>query len=437
MNKLQLYITKGGLATATLVEINPTAEGRRAAGGVGRAVEAMDYPADGKVVFYVVINVRDGYAIHVVRTIPPRRPNHIDATVFVPKDADIFADDLAEILESVSSTMLSPAVTDAQMNRLRDAFAREYDVLDKASRIKPSAADGGYAALPYDGDGGLRDIIDGGIYRRDWSRYAGVVLYPSDIEPCPGAVTLLGHDDGGDDGDAETATPVGTANDVPTHNYLFAIPISTPDGRSALEFEIESTKPIRRSPIAGYECVSVPVEGSDTPQRLRRSGGALHGDAARWLWAAAGLAAGVLLTLFAGLFTGRGEDAAPAEEKTSATPAAATQAPPKTADKKKTQPTEATAYLDNNRTWRRDDMEKIAGLKGLFDDMDNYCFDRLTDGWAAELAASKNFAKVAKAAAQARSKHVDPRRESAYDPTYTRPGNKSLSWLAYTYWIDP
>ena len=101
------------------------------------------------------------------------------------------------------------------------------------------------------------------------------------------------------------------------------------------------------------------------------------------------------------------------------------------------QPSEATAYLDNNRIWRLDDMEKIEGLRGLFDDLNNYRFEEITGKWADSLGASKNFAKVVKAAEKSVSKKVDPRRHADHSPAYNREGDTGIGWLGYTFWIDP
>ena len=69
---------------------------------------------------------------------------------------------------------------------------------------------------------------------------------------------------------------------------------------------------------------------------------------------------------------------------------------------------DAIAYLDNNSTWQRADMEAIAGLQGLFDDINNYNFEKLAQEWAPKLEASKNFAAVVRATKGAASKR-DPR----------------------------
>ncbi|MDE6703273.1 MAG: hypothetical protein K2K00_06325, partial [Muribaculaceae bacterium] len=174
MNTLQLYISKSGSTNARLAEINPSEEGRSAAIALKPAVALIDYPASAKIVFFIVVNVSDGYAVHVVRTIPPTRPNHLDATVFVNKRLDIMAEDLAEVLDKVSKIVLAAAVTEADMAELRNLFAREYDLRDKAPRIKPSRGRD-FARLSYGEESGrtLSDILDSGLYQPEWSDYKG------------------------------------------------------------------------------------------------------------------------------------------------------------------------------------------------------------------------------------------------------------------------
>ena len=82
-------------------------------------------------------------------------------------------------------------------------------------------------------------------------------------------------------------------------------------------------------------------------------------------------------------------------------------------------------------------MEKIDALKGLFDDLNNYRFDIITEKWAPQLSSSKNFSKIVKAASDAINKKVDPRRDDNHNPTYNRDGDTAISWRGYTYWIDP
>ena len=183
MNTLQLYISKSARESARVAEINPSDEGRRAATDMKAAVALIDYPPSAKTVFFIVANVQGGYAIHIVRTIPPTKPNHLDATIFIAKDLDIMAEDLQEVLESVSATVLAKAVTEEDMNRLRHLFSREYDLRDKSPRIKPSRGSD-YAYLSYGKDYiSLAEILAEGLYRPEWSDYKAVCLLDETLSP--------------------------------------------------------------------------------------------------------------------------------------------------------------------------------------------------------------------------------------------------------------
>ncbi|MDE6368978.1 MAG: hypothetical protein K2K94_07055 [Muribaculaceae bacterium] len=459
MNTLQLYISKSARESARLAEINPTDEGRRAASDMKAAVALVDYPPSAKTVFFIVANVQGGYAIHIIRTIPPTKPNHLDATIFVDKSLDIMAEDLQEVLDSVSATVLAKAVTEEDMKRLRELFSREYDLRDKAPRIKPSRGSD-YAFISYGKDASLTlsDILAEGLYRPEWSDYKAVCLLDESLSPLPNSMTDLNanYDESADEDptddsayEADAEEPKGRAG-APA-SYVFSIPVTMPDGRSELEFELESSRPIQRSPIAGYAVSGKIVEGTERVNRLHRSTDkTLYERFEKWIWGVGGLFAGILLMVIAGLFSDSSAERQAADAYKSVQPAtqsaqptdasvtsATTESNSQNTSATQPQPTEATAYLDNNRIWRLEDMEKIDGLQGLFDDMNNYRFEEITGKWADSLGASKNFAKVVKAAEKSVSKKVDPRRHADHSPSYNREGDTGIGWLGYTFWIDP
>ncbi len=454
MNTLQLYISKSARERVKLAEINPTEQGRKAAADMKSAVALVDYAPSAKMVFYIVVNTADGYAIHIIRTIPPTRPNHLDATIFIDKKLNIMAEDLAEVLDKVTSIVLAKAVSETDMNQLRHLFDREYDLRDKDPRIKPSRGND-YACLSYGPDSGrsLDQLLDDGIYRKEWSAYKGVIILDDTVTPVPNSVVDLDNIDEPEQEDdcqpSDTAAPDTAAQAAPARTYVFSLPVITPEGRSTLEFELESAKPITASPVKGYETSSRIVAGQDHTNMLRRSSGkTTYERMERWIWGAAGLVAGLMIMWIASLFSDepqRVNDSYIAEEQQAPvaqqpeTPASTPTTAPSQTKAQKPQPTEATAYLDNNRTWKRDDMENIEDLRGLFDDLNNYRFDQITGKWAEKLKASKNFSKVVKAADKAVSKKVDPRRGEGNDhkPKYNREGDTNISWLGYTYWIDP
>lgn len=422
MNTLQLYISKSGSTNARLAEINPSEEGRSAATDMKPAVALIDYPASAKIVFFIVVNVSNGYAVHVVRTIPPTRPNHLDATVFIDKHLDIMAEDLTEVLDKVSKIILAAAVTEADMTELRNLFAREYDLRDKAPRIKQSRGRD-FARLSYGEESGrtLSDILDGGLYNPEWSDYKGVILLDDSISAFPNSLVDLDWTDEeeyDDDSQKESIEKGGE-----THTYVFALPVSLPEGRSNLEFELESSKPITHSPVAGYEIAGRLTEGENHSNKLRRSKGkTLYERLERWIWGTGGVIAGIILMAIVGLF-GDGETKPSQQSDMAETSIKPTQ--------------KATSYLDSNRIWRREEMEKIDGLAGLFDDLNNYRFDEITGKWADLLGGSENFAKVVKAARKSVAKHNDPLRGEEHNPRYNREGDTAIGWVGYTFWIDP
>lgn len=450
MNTLQLYISKSAGSFVSLAEINPTDEGRRAAADMKAAVSTINYPPSAKLIFYIIANVAGGYAIHIVRTIPPTRPNHLDATVFVDKNLDIMAEDLEAVIEKVSEIISAKAVTEGDMNELRQLFAYEYDTRDKAPRIKASRGND-FAVLSYGTGRSLDDIISQGLYRPEWSDYRGVILLDEATAPFPNSLVDLDEPEDEPeetDEDHYDGRPDKTdTSSRQSHTYVFSLPVATPDGRSSLEFEIECSKPLRRSPVAGFEIVGKPSEDPETPCRLKPSHSRnLFGSRTNWIWGAAGLCLGLLIMWIASP-SDSPHDSYIAESayQQPATPATGETAPaddrPKDKPTKQSsaapRPTEATFYLDNNRIWRRDDMEKIDALQGLFDDLNNYRFDMITGKWAETLAASKNFARVVRAANGSVSKKSDPRRSDDHSPSYNREGDNNISWLSYTYWIDP
>ncbi len=445
MNTLELYISKSSGETRLMAEINPTDEGRKAASDVRSAVTLVDYPATEKAVFLVVVNVAGGYAIHIVRTIPPTRPNHLDATIYIDRALDVMADDLREVIDKVSAIVLAKSVTESDMASLRELFACEYDKLDKVPRVKASHGRD-YACLTYDDRSAFDDLLDEGLYRSGWSDYRGVIILPADLHTLPNSVVDLSlTDDEADQGleDEEPEASVSAAHDRRSHgySYVLGLPIVTSEGRSILEFEVESAKPLTKSPVQGYEMVGRPRPGTDVVTRLRRSSGqSLKERLGRWLWGFSGLIVGVIIM---SIFNYCSDDVPDATPKTPAVTASAEKPAAKPSSASDTKPVtvlapEAVAYLDANKVWRLDDMEKIPDLRGLFDDLNNFRLEQIVDVWGDRLAGSENFARVVKAARKSLARKVDPRRDpDEHNPAYNRAGDTAISWLGYTYWIDP
>ena len=441
MNTLQLYISKSGDGTTRLAEINPSEEGRRASADMKAAVALVDYPASAKIVFFIVVNVSDGYAIHVIRTIPPTRPNHLDATIFIDKRLDVMAEDMAEILDKVSKIVLAKSVTEKDMSELRTLFAKEYDLRDSTPRIKASRGRD-FARLSYgdNSDRTLSDILDEGLYQPEWSGYKGVILLDDTIAMLPNSVVDLDYDEDEEiEDEDETAGDEnvieGRADANATHSYVFSLPVVLPGGRSALEFELETAAPMKQSPVAGYEVIGQITAGTDRSNKLRRSKGkTLYERLERWIWGLGGVIAGIILMAVVGLFK-----STPSSPSSSPSTSSHATEQRQTDQEQKVAVTtsEAVIYLDSNRIWRRDDMEKIDGLSGLFDDLNNYRFEEITGRWAESLGGSVNFTKVINAAKKSMAKNIDPMRAEEHNPRYNREGDTAIGWLGYTFWIDP
>lgn len=237
--------------------------------------------------------------------------------------------------------------------------------------------------------------------------------------------------------------------------YRFELPVKSSELGAPIRFEIHTKRDLSDSPVEGYRLLDDIREGSTRINHLEYTG-ATPGASRRM---ALMLAAGALLVGFlAGWLVGRpgSSSSAAAEdslavESVETVPVQTSQAP-KT-EKKADQPKpaekpaetaapagsgpvtrEAIAYLDENSRWSRDEMEKHPGLRGLFDDMNNFRVERLINVWQPKLTASKNFKAVAKAAADGRHK---PKAQFKAGDTYNKPGDNLIVWRTYTYRLDP
>ena len=205
--------------------------------------------------------------------------------------------------------------------------------------------------------------------------------------------------------------------------YRFILPVSLGDSASSIKFELHSSRAITSSPVEGYVVEGRIDEGEKSLNRLRRER-SLHRlvTLREAVFALAGLVVGIVIMTIA-MFVDGDEEPATVETVVSELPVASY--------------AETCDYLDSNKIWTRDRLEAIPGLEGLFDELNNYDFDRIVDYRAPMLSSSKNFAAVVKAARHARDKGVDPRRDPAHAPAYNRDGDKAINWRGYTYWIDP
>ena len=79
-------------------------------------------------------------------------------------------------------------------------------------------------------------------------------------------------------------------------------------------------------------------------------------------------------------------------------------------------------------------MDKLPGLQGLFDDLNNYRIDRIISHWGPKLDKSRNFKAIVKAAEGGRYK---PKAKALAGTTHNKAGDTVINWRGYTYRIDP
>ena len=221
--------------------------------------------------------------------------------------------------------------------------------------------------------------------------------------------------------------------------YRFDLPLKDIGESEAVRIYIKSKKNLEACPIEGYDVADGKlVEGTGVSNALVYTGG---GSRKSFLLPAIAAVAGLLFGLLIGWLCFHSSAKAPVEAPHIVVSSATPSEPAPKADEPVAEVStpsapgaDAIAYLDNNSTWQRADMEAIAGLQGLFDDINNYNFEKLAQEWAPKLEASKNFAAVVRATKGAASKR-DPR-SKPHAPAFDNE-NQSISWLSYTYWIDP
>lgn len=242
-----------------------------------------------------------------------------------------------------------------------------------------------------------------------------------------------------------------------THRtYRFDLPLHTPEPVEAIRIYLKTKDPLTESPVDGYAVVGGEiVEGVGVGNNLMFVGG---NSLKSKLWLAGAALVGFLLGFLIAwpIFSSSDDqqnapvvapeevvaDSNPAiieevpvaqpevKQEVKAEPAANTDVEPSSADI-----SAACKYLDANKVWRRDEMEQNLALRGLYDAMNSYDFNSIINKWGTSLSASKNFAAVVRAAKGSSTKR-DPR-TGKHAPLYVNDGDATITWLPYTYWIDP
>ena len=94
----------------------------------------------------------------------------------------------------------------------------------------------------------------------------------------------------------------------------------------------------------------------------------------------------------------------------------------------------AIRYLDNNRTWNRDSMEKYDDLKGLFDAMNDFRLSTVIDSYS-QLRKSTKYAKLVETAQKNIRKGWNSK-TGMHNPQYNNADDIKISFKNYINWID-
>ncbi|MDE6134857.1 MAG: hypothetical protein K2F79_04710 [Muribaculaceae bacterium] len=233
--------------------------------------------------------------------------------------------------------------------------------------------------------------------------------------------------------------------------YRFDLPLLSPEPVEAVRIYLKSKKALTVCPIEGYKVIGDDiVEGSGVANTLVYIGG---GEKKNYVHMAIAAIAGLLLGLLVGFIafrTSEGETSPGEVVEIVGTAGDATEENTANAEIKSVAEEKASQtveepmfvpdyarvaeYLDSHKAWRKSDLQALNAAR-LFDDMNTYNFESLINDWGPKLTASKNFASVVRAATQGASKR-DPR-TGRHSPNYNPDGDEAITWLPYTYWIDP
>lgn len=185
MNKLQLYIAKSMHGYKSLVNLNPAEDVRRHVADYRDVLALVDYDTQEKNIFYLLQYIAEGTLLTILRTIPSEPLNHLAATVFVPAESAITADELDAVVRNITRKMSAPGMSADDIAELRQLFARDWPdkpADDCAAMVE--SAQGDYACACYGGGTGrtLADYMGENLYQPEWIGYAGVLLLDADLE---------------------------------------------------------------------------------------------------------------------------------------------------------------------------------------------------------------------------------------------------------------
>lgn len=221
--------------------------------------------------------------------------------------------------------------------------------------------------------------------------------------------------------------------------YCFEMPVKNSGLGAPIKFEIRTKKALEESPVDGYVLLDAIQEG---PLRNNHLGYVKSnaGMMQKLLFMGIGLVLGLVISWgltrcgsddkgsVSGLAPAATEVADSTAVDNNATVAAAAQ--PQTAPVQISQ--EAIKYLDSNDKWVKPEMEKV-GLKGLFEDMNNYNFESLKKVWGPKLKGSKKFEKLLKHVNNSVNSHKADKLKAPFN---AKADDNVITFMPYLYKID-
>jgi hypothetical protein len=224
MVKLQLYITKSLRGFKSLVNLNPADDISRYVRDARNALNAVNYDASEKNIFYFVRYVPDGTFITIIRTIPSEPLNHLAANVFIENGTEISGSDLLSVIKFTTRKVSNSGVSAEDLEELRHIYSKEYPIAESVPSIVPS--DGReFAVCTYGGATG-RKLVDfleeDTLFQPTFALYAGVLLVDADL-----GLTVNGNDLSDMELSHTVAMlPPGTSNGFTPH--IFGHPFNRP-----------------------------------------------------------------------------------------------------------------------------------------------------------------------------------------------------------------
>lgn len=239
-----------------------------------------------------------------------------------------------------------------------------------------------------------------------------------------------------------------------TKVYCFEMPVKSADLGAPVSFKIYTKRTLNGSPLEGYTACDNVLEGETRINHLVYAGSSPL-NANKIVYGVAGLLLGLIIGWLTGCGGGSKSDEIlpvdtivdteivekvitkvpqPSSPKPVSTPQTTAQTTPGSGS---TVTADVIAYLDNNSAWTKEGLDKFPALRGLFDDLNNFELEKLSDEWGSKLAASKKFAKLAKHAHNGMSAKKKQKSKIAPGVKFLSGDDTKITYISYINRIDP